>query len=69
VIDLLEMEMLGLCAFCENATHDYPDTEWHEEKHNQGYHTCGIDGGFRNQKPLCENMRLASGLTLASPEE
>ncbi len=66
MISATEIEMLGVCAFCEHATHDFPDTAWHEKKHNEGYHTCGIDGGFRVQKPLCNSMQLMLGSEMSS---
>lgn len=58
---LEELMMMGVCAFCKHGKHDYPCDKWHEVKHDkQGYHRCEIDGGFRMNKPLCENMVLKS---------
>ena len=53
-----EIEILGICAFCVNAGHDFKCDAWHEEKHEEGWHTCKVDGCFRQSKPLCQRFEF-----------
>ena len=56
---LEEVAMMGICAFCTHGTHDYPSDRWHNEKHDKhGWHSCEVNGGFRANKPLCEDMAI-----------
>lgn len=41
------MSEMKPCAFCAWHTHKFPDDEEHERLHNEGWHTCGLDGTFR----------------------
>ena len=53
-----EIEILGICAFCVNACHDFNRDAWHEVRHDEGWHTCKLDGCFRQSKPLCQRFEL-----------
>lgn len=57
-----QARMIGLCAFCDNGGHDFPDDSEHEEKHMGGWHTCKVDGVFRQSKPFCGDFTLSDGI-------
>lgn len=57
-----QARMAGLCAFCDRHTHDFPDDEWHDSKHAAGWHTCSVDGYFRQSKPFCGDFKLSEGV-------
>ena len=61
-----EIRLAGYCMFCVHHTHDFPDDDWHSERHAGGWHTCGIDGRFRQSKPLCKHFRLDEGVQAGS---
>lgn len=50
------------CAFCAWSTHDYPKDKEHERLHEVGWHSCGIDGGFRQCNPDCHVFTMARGV-------
>ena len=56
----------GVCAFCNHATHDFPEDSWHEEKHGLGWHSCEIHGGFRHNKPGCPDMDVSGAARLTA---
>ena len=58
---MIEVEMLGICSFCENHNHDFPEDRWHEKKHESGWHSCDVLDGFRFNKPLCPFFKMKSG--------
>lgn len=63
---IAEIKMMGMCAFCENSSHDYPHDEWHEKMHDErGWHSCDVLGGFRGNKPLCQFMELSKSVTVS----
>lgn len=57
----MEIAEMKPCAFCGWSTHDFPKDAEHEQKHNDGWHNCGIDGGFRQCCPGCDKFVLAQG--------
>lgn len=58
----MEIAEMKPCAFCEWATHDFPDDYEHERLHNSGWHTCGFDGEFRQCNPDCTTFVIAEGV-------
>lgn len=56
-----EIAEMKPCAFCVWSTHDFPKDSEHERLHNGGWHTCGLDGGFRQCNPDCGAFALAQG--------
>lgn len=54
-----ELRRAGVCAFCGNSTHDFPSDVIHDQLHADGWHTCGVDGEFRRNRPLCKAFQLA----------
>lgn len=56
------LRVMGVCVFCKFHTHDFPDDETHERLHEQGWHTCEVDGVFRQHRALCPYMRLDEGV-------
>ena len=57
----MEIAEMKPCAFCGWATHKFPNDAEHNRKHDEGWHTCGIDGGFRLCKPDCDMFVMAQG--------
>lgn len=57
----MEIANMKPCAFCAWSNHDFPKDSEHERKHNGGWHTCGIDGEFRQSRPDCDSFVLAKG--------
>lgn len=49
------------CAFCVWATHDFPNDDEHNGLHDCGWHTCGLDGVFRQCNSDCKNFVIADG--------
>lgn len=60
-VDVLP-EVLRVCMFCDHHSHDFPNDDWHEEMHMEGWHTCEIDGSFRCAKPFCKDFVLSDGV-------
>jgi hypothetical protein len=55
-------DISGLCSFCSNCSHEFPNDSWHEMKHNAGWHSCQVFGGFRYRKPDCAEFVIADGV-------
>lgn len=60
-----EIRMSGVCMFCKHHTHDFPDDDWHEQRHMEGWHTCEIDGEFRRCKPFCKAFEMSGGVMMS----
>ena len=56
------MRVKSPCMFCANHTHAFPSDDWHEQQHMEGWHTCGIDGVFRDMQPFCPNFEVSQFL-------
>ena len=54
----------GVCAFCEHATHEFPDDDWHNKRHGLGWHTCRIHEGFRKNRPNCPDVDVRGAMRL-----
>lgn len=58
----MELTRLKPCAFCGWATHAFPNDTEHNQKHDsEGWHTCGLDGIFRQYSPNCDMFMIAPG--------
>lgn len=58
MMDLSEMKP---CAFCLWGAHAFPNDAEHNALHAQGWHTCAIDGVFRQSCPECKDFAIARG--------
>lgn len=56
-----EIAEMRPCAFCLWHTHDFPDDAKHEQMHQAGWHTCGLDGSFRRFGTDCKDFVPAGG--------
>lgn len=60
-----DLRRLGACSFCVHATHDFPSDAFHEERHARGWHTCEMDGLFRQNKWHCRDYQRGGGAVIS----
>lgn len=61
-----DFDLVGYCAFCQKSSHEFPEDTWHDMKHDAGWHSCDVYGGFRFHKPGCDEFEISEDVIFSS---